>query len=195
MHVWRRCLLAVGLVALLVPGPAGAAEKAADKATKVENPVIAVLDVQRVLRDSAAGKSIRAAVEGRRKKIEGEIEAERTELKDADAKLRQQQTVLAPEALNQRRRDLERRYSELRRKADKASGMMNKAVNTAMHTLRQEMANVLARLMKEKDINITLARSAVLIFDEKLNVTNEVLARLDKLLPKVDVTFEEPAAN
>jgi Skp family chaperone for outer membrane proteins len=187
----RLCLLLLGL-SVLFAGTAPVAI-AADK--KDDGPVIAVLDVQRVMREAAAAKSIRDAVEAKRKVFEAEIETERKSLKDEDEKLRQQQAVLAPEALNQRRRELERRYAELRRRADQASAVLNKAVNTAMRTLRQEMATVLAGLMKEKDINITLARSAVLVFDEQLNVTADVLARLDKRLPKIEVTVEQPAGN
>ena len=186
----RWCWVAVVLSALCGSvAAAQTAEKAADA------PIIAVLDVQKVMRESAAAKSIRAAVEAKRQTFEGEIEAERNAIKADDDKLRQQQTVLAPEALSQRRRDLERRYAELRRRADQAGGILNRAVNTAMLTLRQEMATVLAELMKEQDINITLARSAVLVFDEQLNVTEIVLARLDKRLPTVEVKIEQPTAN
>jgi len=170
-----------------------ATAQTADKAA--DAPVIAVLDVQKVMRDSAAAKSIRAAVEAQRQTFEGEIEAERSAIKADDDRLRQQQTVLAPEALTQRRRELERRYADLRRRADQAGGVLNRAVNTAMRTLRQEMATVLAELMKEQDINITLARSAVLVFDEQLNVTEIVLARLDQRLPTIEVKIEEPTGN
>jgi Skp family chaperone for outer membrane proteins len=57
------------------------------------------------------------------------------------------------------------------------------------------MASVVAELMKEKGVNMTLERRAVLLFDERLNMSDEVLARLDKQLPTVELKFREPPAN
>jgi Skp family chaperone for outer membrane proteins len=54
------------------------------------------------------------------------------------------------------------------------------------------MAKVLAALMKERKITITLARKAVLVFDQRLNVTDEVLRRLDKSLPTIALDFKNP---
>jgi len=158
-------------------------------------PVIAVLDVQKVLRQAVAAKGIRSTLEARRKAFEAEIEAERKVLKTEELKLRQQSTVLSPEAANERRRVLETNFSDLRRKAEQRRGALNRAFNGATQELRKEMAKVLAKLMGERKITITLARTAVLVFDEKLSVTDELLKRLDKNLPNVVVNFKNTGAK
>ena len=61
--------------------------------------------------------------------------------------------------------------------------------------LRKEVAKVLSQLMAERKITITLARTAVLVFDQRLSVTSEVLKRLDKNLPNVAVDFKNPDAK
>lgn len=181
-------LLCGPLASLLLSSlPASAQAKA------TENPVIAVLDVQKVMRDAKAAKSIRKDVDVRRKKIEAQIGAERKKLKAEEQKLRQQKAILAPDAIAQKQRELGRRYGELRRKAELVGGGFNRAVSTAMGKLRQEMAKVIAKVMKEKGVNITLARAAVLVFDEKLNISADVLARLDKKVPNIKVDFEAAA--
>jgi Skp family chaperone for outer membrane proteins len=154
------------------------------------NPVIAVLDVQKVMRDAKAAKAIRRDVNAQRKKIEAQIGAEREKLKAEEQKLRQQRSILAPDAIAQKQRELERRYGELRRRADRAGGGFNRAVSTAMAKLNKEMGNIVARVMKEKGVNITLARDAVLVFDDKLNITSEIVTRLDKKVPRIKVDFE-----
>ena len=190
------CAACAALLLGLSLGPVFAAEaRAAAAAAPGKAPVIAVLDVQKVLRLAAAAKGIRTALEVRRKSFEAEIVAERKVLKTEELKLRQQSTVLSPEAANERRRVVETKFSDLRRKAEQRRGALNRAFNGATQKLRKEIAKVLAKLMGERKITITLARKAVLVFDERLSVTDELLKRLDKNLPNVVVNFKNTGAK
>ena len=129
-------------------------------------------------------------MEARRKVFEEEIAKERQNLQATEEQLRKQSTILTPKAINDKRRLLEIDVSDLRRKAEQKRGILNRAFNGATQELRQEMAKVLASLMKEKNITITLARKAVLVFDQRLNVTEEVLKRLDANLSNIKIDFK-----
>ena len=174
-----------------VPGDKEAARKEAD----AKQLVIAVLDVQLVMRRAAAAKGINTAMEARRKAFEEEIAAEREVLKDEEQKLRKQGTILSPEAMNEKRRVLENKISDLRRKAEQRRGILNRAFTGATRKLRSEIAKVLAEIMSERKITLTLARKAVLVFDQRLSVTDEVLKRLDENMPSVTVDFKNPDAK
>ena len=113
----------------------------------VDGLVIAVLDVQQVLRRAKAAKGIRVAMEARRKAFEEEIAKERRALKVAEQQLRKQSTILSPEAINDKRRLLENNFSDLRRRAEQKRGILNLAFNGATQKLRQEIAKILAALM------------------------------------------------
>lgn len=194
-----RFLSGVCLTLLLyLSGTAMAAEAKAPAAKltpSIDDPVIAVLDVQQVLRRAAAAKGIRLAMEARRKAFEAEIAAERQQIRDEELQLRKQSTILSPEASNEKRRLLENRMSDFRRKVEQRRGILNRAFTSATRVLRKEMATVLAELMKERKITLTLARKAVLVFDQRLSVTEDVLKRLDKRLPTVKVDFKRSTAN
>jgi len=190
-----RCFIALcALLPLLPPlaGAAMAAAKGSKPAASIAGPVIAVLDVQQVLRRAAAAKSIRLAMDAKRKAFEAEISTERKIIQAAEQKLHKQSTILSPEAINEKRRELENNISDFRRKAEQRRGTLNRAFTGATRILRNEMAKVLAALMKERKITITLARKAVLVFDQRLNVTDEVLRLLDKSLPTIALDFKNP---
>jgi len=189
-----RHIVAVGILCcMILPDSGGLTTALAQTSTtSVEIPVIAVLDVQQVLRRAVAAKGIRVVMEARRKTFEEEISEERLQLKAEENKLRKQSTILSPEVTNEKRRVLENKVSDLRRKAEQKRGILSRAFNRATRELRQEIAKVLADLMKEKNITITLARKAVLVFDQRLSVTEEVLKRLDKNLPDVKIDFKNP---
>ncbi|MDA1099507.1 MAG: OmpH family outer membrane protein [Proteobacteria bacterium] len=186
----------IALLTSLLAGTVNAADaKPPEVPASVGDPVIAVLDVQQVLRQAAAAKGIRVALDARRKAFEAEIEVVRKGLKEEEQKLRQQSTILSPEIINEKRRGLETKFSDLRRKAEQRRGTLNRAFTSATRNIRDEVAKVLTQLMAERKITITLARTAVLVFDQRLSVTDEVLKRLDKNLPSVSVDFTEPAAK
>jgi len=174
-----------------VPGDKEEARKEAD----AKQPVIAVLDVQLVMRRAAAAKGINTAMEARRKAFEEEIAAEREVLKDEEQKLRKQGTILSPEAMNEKRRVLENKISDLRRKAEQRRGILNRAFTGATRKLRSEITKVLAEIMSERKITLTLARKAVLVFDQRLSITEEVLKQLDENMPNVTVDFKNPDAK
>ena len=189
-----RHIAVVGMLCcMMLPGSGGLTmARAQTSTTSVDGPIIAVLDVQQVLRRAAAAKGIREVMEARRKKFEKEISEERLQLQGEENQLRKQSTILSPEAMSNKRRVLENKVSDLRRKAEQKRGILNRAFNGATRKLRQEIAKVLADLMKEQNITITLARKAVLVFDQRLNVTEEVLKRLDKNLPNVKIDIRNP---
>ncbi len=192
--------MAAGLLASPVTDANAAAKipvdkEAARKEADAKQLVIAVLDVQLVMRRAAAAKGINTAMEARRKAFEEEIAAEREVLKDEEQKLRKQGTILSPEAMNEKRRVLENKISDLRRKAEQRRGILNRAFTGATRKLRSEIAKVLAEIMSERKITLTLARKAVLVFDQRLSVTEEVLKRLDENMPSVTVDFKNPDAK
>ena len=192
-----RHIVAVGMLCcMILPGSGGlTTARAQTSTTSVDGPVIAVLDVQQVLRRAVAAKRIRKVMEARRKIFEEEISEERLQLQGEENQFRKQSTILSPEAMNNKRRVLENKVSDLRRKAEQKRGILSRAFNSATRELRQEIAKVLADLMKERNITITLARKAVLVFDRRLSVTEEVLKRLDKNLPNVKIDFKNPKNN
>ena len=187
-----RHIVAVGMLCcMILPGSGGlTTARAQTSTTSVDGPIIAVLDVQQVLRRAVAAKRIRKVMEAKRKIFEEEISEERLQLQGEENQFRKQSTILSPEAMNNKRRVLENKVSDLRRKAEQKRGILNRAFNGATRELRQEIAKVLADLMKERNITITLARKAVLVFDQRLSVTEEVLKRLDKNLPNVKIDFK-----
>lgn len=180
-------VLIVGATLAVLPAPPAHAQ---------DNPlVVMIVDVQRVLRDSAAAKSVIDQVEAQRNAYEQQLEQRKQALKVEEEELRRQQAILSGEAMEQRRRKLERDYADLRRDAEQRRNQLNTAFNSSMRQVREAMARAVADVMKEKGATLTLPRSAVLVFNDKLNVTESVVARLNEAIPEVTVNFNAPAAN
>jgi Skp family chaperone for outer membrane proteins len=193
-RVARRVAAALFLAGLLAAPAAAAQQKPQQLPVETDKlyPVIGVVDVQEVLRDSVAAKGVRTAAEARAKKLEAELNKEREDLKGREQQLRQQQTILAPDAFDKKRQELERYVAELRRKHEGQRVQMNQVFNEAMDQLREEIRKSVVMVMEKRGIAMTLPRSAVLVFDERMNITKEVTETVNKRAPKIAVNFDAP---
>jgi Skp family chaperone for outer membrane proteins len=177
--MFGRLAVVMTLLSLLWAGGAAAAEG------KIG--LLAIVDVQKVLSEASASTQARAAIEARRQGYERDLEAHKQQLQSGQEQLQKQRAVLSPDALEQRRRDLEQRYNDVRRQTEERRAVLQEATQTAMNQLRQEMGTAIAEVMKANGIELTLPRSAVLVFDDKLDITGDVLATLNKRFPKVNL--------
>lgn len=180
----RHAVACAVLLSCVLTGPTARSQDA-------DLPVVAIVDVDRIKRESLAANSIREALNAAKERLEADLRTEGEGLKAEEDQLRKQQTILAPEAFTAKRRDLEQRYAELRRRVQESSSLLARARNRAFNTLQGEMYKVLTSQMKDKKISMTMARKSVLIYDERMNITDDVLKQLNAQLPTVDVVFDE----
>lgn len=162
------------------------------QAEKLEPPVIMVVDVQKILQESEASKGIQKTVESQRDTYQKEISALEDKLRTAEQELRKQQTVLAPDALAQRRRDFEKQVGDLQRTVQNRKRALDTALNQAMGQVQKRMLEIITDLARTRGANIVLARHQFVIVEQSLDETDTVLTRLNKDLPKVAVNIPKP---
>jgi len=177
-----------------IAAPATAQEKAP---RTLPAPRIAVIDFQRAVRESAAGKSVVRQINERHAKFQKEIQATTTQLEQDRQELSRQQTVLAPEAFQQKRRQFQLRAQAYQKNVQQAQRQLDRMYRQGLITVEVALAKVLRDLATELGANIVIdagpGRGTVLFTDALLIVTEDATARLDKVLPDVKVT--EPVAQ
>jgi Skp family chaperone for outer membrane proteins len=154
--------------------------------------VVAVIDYQRLLRESDAARSIRAQVESRREAYEAEVEAERERLAAADRRLDEARAELSPEAYRERRRAFEADVAEVQRLVQERRRELDQASSAAFQRIRDAVVQIIDALSDRYRFNLVLPRSEVLVFAPEIDLTAEVMAELNERLPRVDIpAFEE----
>lgn len=182
-------VLGAAIVALML---SVGGETAAVRAQEMPSPTIAVLDIQRILRDSKAAKSIRPQVEKRKKQFQEEVRGQEGKLRKADKDLQQQRAILAPEAYAKKRRAFEENARKARRSVQARKRQLEVAFGKAMEEVRRSLILIARDVAIERKINIVLPKSVVLLSMKNLDITAEALKRLDEKLPSVKVTIAEP---
>ena len=147
-----------------------------------------MIDYQRILRDAAAARSIRDQIEARRKAYQEEISKEEQRLHEIDKEFAQQRSVLSPEAFAEKRREFEQDVAEVQRKVQERRRELDRLSATALNEVKQALIEIVTSIAEERGFNLVLPSSEVLFFARSLDLTEEVLAKLDARLPQVQLS-------
>ncbi|CAO3444426.1 OmpH family outer membrane protein [Azospirillum sp.] len=152
---------------------------------ELKAPVIAVIDVQKIMQESTASKGITKSFESLRDSYQKEISALEDKLRKTEDELRKQQTVLSPEALATKRRDFEKQVADVQKTVQNRKRALETSLNEAMAVVHKTMVDVVAEISRERGANLVLARQQFVLVDTQLDVTDTVMERVNKKLPQV----------
>ncbi len=147
----------------------------------------AVIDYQRVFKDARAARAIGDQVDARRQLYQEEIAREEQRLHEADKELARQRSVLSPEAYAERRRGFEQQVAEVQRMVQGRRRQLDQAKAMALNEVRSAMIAIVGELSDVRGFNLVLPTSGVLLFAPQIDLTEEVIGRLDVELPSVKV--------
>lgn len=163
----------------------------AAQAQKVPAPKVAILDNQRIMRESSAAISIKSQIDRQRQKYQDEITKKEQELRKANQELARQRTILSPEAFAQKRNEFEGRYTQVQRDVQARKRSLDQAYEFGLRQVQKAISEIIVELAKERDFNIVLPRKQVIFAATAMNITDDVLLRLNQKLPKVTIPLAQ----
>lgn len=182
MRVMGRLSAVLAVLALLGPSPGAPA-----RAQQLPATVAAVIDYQEILREAKAARSIREQIEARRRTYQDEISREEERLTGIDQELAKQRSILSAEALAEKRRELEKEVLEVQRLVQERRRELDQASAAALNEVKKVLIEIVTGMAEERGFNLVLPSSEVLFFARRIDLTEEVLAELDRRLPDVQV--------
>jgi Skp family chaperone for outer membrane proteins len=181
-----KCLLAAAVItATMTAWPATGAFAADDE--KLPVTVAAVIDYQRILLDSAASKSIAEQMEVRRKAFQEEISKEEQRLHETERAIGKQCSVMAGEACESKREEYEAEYAGVRDLAADRKKQLEEASAEAVNEVKGALIEIVTGIAEERGFNLVLPSSQVLFFSRQIDLTEEVLSKLNDRLSQVAV--------
>lgn len=180
IRVWVMSVLlaAPALIFAQTPPPsAGAAMPA---------PVLGVVDVDEIQQDALSAKAVRAQAAKFQQDFEQQRGNEEAALRTTQQALQQEAKTLSQDVLAAKARAFDASVAEYRRRDLARRRAFEKSFNIAMGKVRDAMNEALRQVAVAHGVNVILPRGQVLLFDDKMNMTKEVIAQMDKLLPSTD---------
>lgn len=160
----------------------------AGKKRVVELPFpVAVLHVQSILSNAKAVQSIRDQVTKFGASFEKEIQKERDAIRTENQELARQRTILAPEAFAEKRRKFEQRVVEVQRLVQKRQRELDTSRNEAMAQVNNSYVEIVSTIAQEQNLALILKKDQTAFSVKTLDITQNVLTRLNEKLPMVKV--------
>jgi len=155
---------------------------------------IIVVDMARVASDSAAGKSGQTqlktkldSLQARGKTLSDSLRTEEETLLKA-----RQTNTMAPEAFQAKVKDLQTKQNNARTELGNREQELQRSNAFVNQQIFNAVGPIIQTVMRERGATVVLARDAALAVAPALDVTAEVIRRLDAALPRVNATA--PAA-
>lgn len=178
--------------AFLIGGAAVTAPVAAAQGTTV-----VAIDEVKILRESKAGKDMATKLDNIETQMNNELNPTRTSLqtegKALDAKLegKTRAQVNADTALVTELNNYQKKANDFAGKAKKYSAEFSLTERAALGEFNKALEPVLLQVIQEKKAQVVVSKSAVIYSADSIDVTTEVIQKLDTASPTLTVTRQK----
>ena len=149
-----------------------------------------MLNLKQVMRQSRAGKSLQDQIDqvhvanvARDRQADEALRAE-------DQALQQQRAVLSAEAFAQKRKELQSRLAGQQQQFIERQRRFQASVDKAWFEIRAAMIEVADEIVAERKIDVVVTQASTALMTKDINITQEVLARLDQKLSAVTLVID-----
>lgn len=155
----------------------------------------AVVDVQKVMQESTAAKDITDQIKVQNDKYKDEVAKKDSELRAADQKLNEQKSILSQQAFNEKREEFKGKLNKAQHDVQEKRAQLDASFNESIGQVQKAISEIIADIAKEKGFQIALPKIQVLYSADSLDITDEVIKRLNAKLSTVKVKTDVAPAK
>lgn len=166
--------MAAAFLACLSPWPAGAADGPPVK--------IGVINMQKVVRQSEAGKAAMEKLNKKFSRLQKELQAKQEELKAFKEDMEKKAPLMSEDARAEKERQYKKMVREYKSRSDDAQFEMRQAENKTMEPILKELEKVVTKIAKQGHYAIILEKNMPGLYyvSPQVDLTDEVIKAYDK---------------
>ena len=143
------------------------------------------LDFKYVLNNSEAGKKAQSFLQNKLTKGLENLKKKEKEIQNNEKKIIQQKKVLSPEDYKKQVNELRSSVSSLQKERNNLLETVSKQRTSARNELLKALNPIIKDYMNEKKIRMVIDKKSLLLADENLDITKEIISRLNKKLKSI----------
>ncbi len=151
---------------------------------------IAIVDVRLLLTDSKAAQSIQKQIKKMRDSFLKELADEEKELRDLEKALVESKDTVSAEEFAKKRKEFEEKLLKTRREAEEKRRKLEQAAAEASDKLREEITGVVEGISEKKKYDLVLSSQDVVVGANSLNITKEVMKKLNDEVSEISVKMK-----
>ena len=148
---------------------------------------IAVLDVIKLLKESKAAISMKDQLTTVAKQYREEEQKKQKEIQKQEEELLRQKATLTPEAFSDRKNTFEKKVIEFNKESQAKRKALAKAERDAVTQIEDEVEKVVKAIIDSDKITAVFRKSAIILGDTSIDITEKVVVELNKKLSTVTV--------
>lgn len=150
-----------------------------------------VVDHDRLMAESTAAEKVRKDIEKKRQSFQDELAKHEQDLRQEADDLKHTQGTLSEDAFTQKRMAFEKKVSKIHEKVADRRAQLEQAIQDARIVIIEKISSIVEQLCKERGIDAVVPKAGLVYARDRLEVTTEVLNRLNAQLPEVKIHFKK----
>ncbi|MHB1045902.1 MAG: OmpH/Skp family outer membrane protein [Thermoanaerobaculia bacterium] len=157
---------------------------------------VGVIEVQRIVQDSAVGKESLARIQKVSTAKQEDLTKRQTELRDLEKRIQEQGKSLSEEAMEKLQKDYQAKALDLKRFQDDAQRELEELQRKELTELEKKVLPVIEAVSKELGYSLVFNKfqSGLLYADEAVDITAAVIQKFNTAIAAAPKTDAKPAA-
>ena len=147
----------------------------------------AVIDMKVVLSKSSAFTTLQKEIQNLEKNYKEEIQNEENLLKKEQEKLVAQKSVLSAEEFKEKEDTFKQKVNKIQGKVEKIRRELESTMAKGMQIIQQEAVKHMKEIAKKEGYLLVFDANTTVISADRINISNIVVDKLNKSLPKITV--------
>ncbi len=151
------------------------------------NDKIVYLDVEKIMQESIAGKSVIAKIKKKREASISQFKKTEKDIFEKEKKLISQKNILSNEEFEKKLKDLRNDISNYQKDRNKALSDIRQSRVKASTNLIKKIAPILEAYSKEKSIRIIIQKKQIVMGNKEDDITKDILELVNKKIKSVKI--------
>jgi outer membrane protein len=145
------------------------------------------VDFKLILNQSDAGKKAQTFLKNKKEKGIKNLKSKEKKIQEEEKKIIQQKKIISAEEYKKKVADLRNKVSSLQKERNTLLETVAKQRTKARNELLKNLNPIISDYMKEKNIRMVLDKKSLLLADETLDITNDILKSLNQKLKSINL--------
>ena len=158
---------------------------------------IGLADLNGILRAADANVKVRELLDKQRQKFQDEFSLVEAELQQTERDLMSKRELLSAEEYDKQIKAFQARVTQLQQDIQRKRQAIDNAYQKAQSDIRAEALSIITEIARDLSLDLVLNREASLIFLPHLNISDEVLTRLNERTKnaRIEIQVQEPQSQ
>ena len=145
------------------------------------------LDFKYILNESTAGKKAQEKLKNKLETGVNALNKKEKSIQEEEKKIIEQKKILKPEEYKKKVQNLRSKVSVLQKERNDLLQNVSKQRSKARNILLKNLNPIIKEFMQDKKIRMVVDKKSLLLADENLDITKDIMDRLNKKLKSIKI--------